>query len=239
MKYTIIHSNTRGHVDLGWLNSYHTFSFGQYFNRTRMGFGALRVVNDDWIKPGGGFPMHHHDNMEIITVVLKGIIEHQDNLNNHQQINAGEIQIMSAGTGIMHSEYNPSPTEELNLFQIWIHPKIRNVSPRYRQKSFVEILNKKNTWHTLITPEGENNSLIINQDAYLYLGEFDSGQTAEPYFSKQSRNGIFVMLIEGEALFNNIPLLARDAILFTEIQNLTCKIIKSAKIMVIEIPLAV
>lgn len=236
MKTTVIRANSRGNVNFGWLNAYHTFSFGEYFDRNRMGFGALRVVNDDFVKPQAGFPLHPHDNMEIITVVLKGTIEHQDSLNHHQQIVAGEIQVMSAGSGIVHSEANPSATEELNLFQIWIHAKLRNIPPRYEQKSFIDILKHKNRWHNLVTADGREQSLTINQDALIAMADFD--QSAASYDLTNSANGIFLMVVAGEiTLGDEISLGNRDAILISDAKQINFEVTKPAKLLLIEVPL--
>lgn len=236
MKTTIIRAQSRGNVNFGWLNAYHTFSFGEYFNRNRMGFGALRVVNDDFVKPQAGFPMHPHDNMEIITIVLNGTIEHRDSLNHHQQIVAGEIQVMSAGSGIIHSEANPSETEELNLFQIWIHPKMRNITPRYQQKSFIDILEHKNCWHTLVTADGREQSLMINQDALIAMADFD--QSVASYTLNNSANGVFLMVVAGGiTLDDGTNLETRDAILISGVAQINFEIIKPAKLLLIEVPL--
>lgn len=237
MKTTVIRANSRGNINFGWLNAYHTFSFGEYSDRNRMGFGALRVVNDDFVKPQAGFPLHPHDNMEIITVVLKGTIEHQDSLNHHQQISAGEIQVMSAGSGIVHSEANPSATEELNLFQIWIHPKLRNISPRYEQKSFIDILEHKNRWHYLVTADGREQSLTINQDALIAMADFDQSAAAR-YDLTNSANGVFLMVVAGEiTLADGTTLENRDAILISDVKQINFAVTKSAKLLLIEVPL--
>lgn len=237
MKTEIIRANSRGHLNFGWLDTYHTFSFGEYFNRERMHFGALRVINDDYIKPDSMFPTHPHNNMEIITVVHNGIIEHQDSMGNWEKITAGEIQIMSAGAGITHSERNPSMTEMLNLFQIWIFPKHRDIKPRYEQKSFAQQLQTRNIWHTLISPDGKNDSLTINQDAFISLAQFDETTEHINYTLKIEGNGVFLMLIDGEIKINETALLPRDAIAISETKQITFTVTKNTRLIAIEVPM--
>jgi redox-sensitive bicupin YhaK (pirin superfamily) len=163
---TIIHTaNSRGHANHGWLDAHHTFSFAGFYNPERVHFGALRVLNDDIVAPGKGFGMHPHDNMEIISIVLKGAIKHKDNMGNEGIVHAGEIQVMSAGTGVHHSEYNPSADEYLNLLQIWLFPQERQVTPRYDQKAF-DPKDRQNTLQLVISPDGEAGSLWIQQQAW-------------------------------------------------------------------------
>lgn len=236
MNTEIIRANSRGHLNFGWLDTYHTFSFGEYFDRNRMNFGALRVINDDYIKPDSMFPTHPHNNMEIITVVHSGTIEHQDSMGNWEKITAGEIQVMSAGSGITHSERNPSMTEDLNLFQIWIFPKYRDIKPGYDQKSFTDRLQQKNIWHTLVTPDGNGDSLKINQDAYISLAEF--AQNAEiVYPIKKAGNGVFLMLINGEIQLDNTTLATRDAIAISETNEVSFKVLKNTRLIAIEVPM--
>lgn len=236
MKTEIIKANTRGHLNFGWLDTHHTFSFGEYFNRNRMNFGALRVINDDNIKPDSMFPTHPHDNMEIITLVHTGTIEHQDSMGNWEKITAGEIQVMSAGSGITHSERNPSTHEELTLFQIWIFPKLKNIKPRYDQKSFVEQLNTKNVWHTLISPDGKNDSLTINQDAFISLAQFDANNH-QIYKLNEKNNGAFIMLIDGEIEIDGAILSTRDAIAISEASQIEFTVNQDTRLIVIEVPM--
>lgn len=238
MKAQLITANSRGHLNFGWLDAHHTFSFGEYFNRHRMNFGALRVLNDDLIAPQSMFPLHPHNNMEIITVVLSGTIEHQDSMGNKEQITAGEIQVMSAGSGIYHSEANPDNDIILNSFQIWIMPKLRNITPRYAQQSFIPQLTQHNIWHTIVTPDGQNNTLMINQDAYLSLGNFDAHQTQQySYALKKSGNGIFLMVIEGSITIDNYTLAHRDAIMLEDCAHISFTVDKSCRLLLIEVPM--
>jgi len=237
MKTEIIRANSRGHLNFGWLDTYHTFSFGEYFDRNRMNFGALRVINDDYIKPDSMFPTHPHNNMEIITIVHNGTIEHQDSMGNWEKITAGEIQVMSAGSGITHSERNPSISEMLSLFQIWIFPKHRDIKPRYDQKSFSERMQQKNIWHTLVTPDGNNDTLAINQDAFISMAQFDAGNAELSYQLQKSGNGIFIMLIDGEIEVSDTTLITRDAISISETEQIKFKALQNTRLVAIEVPL--
>ena len=208
---TIIHkADTRGHVNHGWLNAKHSFSFAGYYNPERVHFGALRVLNDDIVAPSMGFGMHPHDNMEIITIPLKGALKHKDNMGNEGVINAGDVQVMSAGTGVMHSEFNPSATEEVNLFQIWLFPNIKNAAPRYDQKTF-NVAERKNKFQEIVSPDKNNGGLWINQNAYFSLADIDNAQSLN-YKIHHPENGIYLILISGKILVENNVLEKRDAI---------------------------
>ena len=170
---TIYHSaETRGNANHGWLKANHSFSFAQYYDPERMNFGALRVLNDDTIAPGKGFGTHPHDNMEIITIPLKGDLEHKDSMGNVGVINEGEIQVMSAGTGVYHSEYNKNKDKPINLLQLWVIPKTRNVKPRYDQKSLREY-KKTNAFYQILSPNQDDGGMWIHQDAWFHMGEFN------------------------------------------------------------------
>lgn len=238
MEKTIIRAESRGHVNFGWLDTWHTFSFGEYHNRERMHFGALRVVNDDFIAAGGKFPPHPHSNMEIITIVLSGKVEHQDSLGNKEYIKAGEIQVMSAGSGIVHSEANPSLEEALSLFQIWIYPREQNFAPRYATRNFISQLQTlKNQWQLLVSPLQNSEQLKINQDAYLLLGEFDDSTISHSYQLNSSTNGLFLMVVEGSIKIENELLEPRDAIMVVDTYKLEFKIEKRTRILAIEVPI--
>ncbi|HET9053803.1 MAG TPA: pirin family protein, partial [Cyclobacteriaceae bacterium] len=190
---TIIHkAETRGHANHGWLNSHHTFSFAGYYDPSRINFGALRVLNDDIVTGGRGFGQHPHDNMEIISIPLKGALEHGDNTGGHGIIKSGEVQIMSAGSGIAHSEKNASATETVNFLQIWVFPKVKNIQPRYDQKLFPaeERINK---FQTVVSPEKDGKGLWINQDAWFSLGKMKAGFTTEYTLNKTS-NGVYAFV---------------------------------------------
>ena len=205
---TLRKSNDRGHADHGWLQSFHTFSFASYYDPSHIHFRKLRVFNEDIIAGGGGFPTHGHDNMEIITVVISGILEHKDSMGNTAQICPGEVQVMSAGSGITHSEANPSKSEPLHLFQIWLFPKTNDTPPSYRQKDFSSDA-KENKWTQYVSPDGADGSLSIDQDAFLYgisLTEGTSTQHALP----EKRHG-FIHLISGMVVANGQMMSASDA----------------------------
>lgn len=238
MKIQLVPANSRGHLNFGWLDAHHTFSFGEYYNRNMMHFGALRVLNDDLIAPQSMFPLHPHNNMEIITVVLSGTIEHQDSMGNKAQVTAGEIQVMSAGSGIYHSEANPDDKIMLNSFQIWIMPKLRDITPRYDQQSFISQLNTHNCWHTIVTPDGRNATLMINQDAFLSLGNFDAAHPKKhTYTRQQTGNGIFLMVIEGSITLDNHQLNRRDAVMIEDSAQISFIANQDCRLLVIEVPM--
>lgn len=208
---TLFHPATgRGHIRMGWLDTYHSFSFGQYFDRHKMHFGMLRVLNDDTIAPASGFGMHPHDNMEIITIPLSGTLRHEDSLGSAGTISAGEIQIMSAGTGIVHSEANPSPDEPVKLFQIWIFPEQQNLKPRYEQFRLPENLSR-NQWHTLVSPTGGEGMAKIFQRAWISRGHLDAN-TKLSYTIQHPENGVYALVVDGEANIAGHSLKNRDAL---------------------------
>ncbi len=235
MKLTVHKAGCRGHADHGWLNTWHSFSFAGYYNPDRMHFGALRVLNDDTIQAGMGFGTHPHDNMEIITIVLEGELEHRDSMGNGSVITPGEVQVMSAGTGIQHSEFNHSATNELSLLQIWVFPDQKNVVSRYGQARFQD-KEMHGKWRTVVSPDGAANSLWIHQQAWFSLGEFEPG-TTDDYQLKKSGNGIYVFLISGELEIGAEVLNPRDALGIEEIESEFClKIIQKSKVLVMEVP---
>lgn len=236
MKQVLYPANERGFNDIGWLKANFSFSFGPYYNPEKENFGALRVLNDDIIAGGKGFGAHPHDNMEIATIVLKGALEHKDSMGNVGVINAGDVQVMSAGTGIMHSEYNPSPTEATQSLQIWIFPKERNIKPRYDQKSFVEAL-VHNQLTTLISPDkNAKDTLWLNQDTTFSMGNFDAGQQVN-YSIKTPGNGAYVFVLEGSATIGGNQLNKRDAIGVYDISSFTVETNSETQLLVIEVPM--
>jgi redox-sensitive bicupin YhaK (pirin superfamily) len=235
MKYSIIKSTSRGGADHGWLQAKHSFSFAQFYNEKMIHFGQLRVLNDDIIAPGMGFGTHPHDNMEIVTIPLSGAISHRDSTGGEGTIPAGDVQVMSAGSGVTHSEFNASKTEFLNLFQIWIFPNKKNVEPRYDQKSF-DVKSLPNQFHLLVSPDARENSLMIHQDAFIKRGVFDAGSVISLALENTS-NGIYMMVIDGEISINDEELRKRDAISLTDIHSVEILIGKAADILVIEVPL--
>jgi quercetin 2,3-dioxygenase len=204
-------ANERGHAEHGWLDSYHTFSFASYYDPEWMGFRSLRVINDDLVMPGMGFGTHPHRDMEIITYVLTGALEHKDSMGNGRIIRPGEVQYMAAGTGIQHSEFNPSPDEAVHLLQIWIQPEQRGLKPRYAEKSMADA--PKGRFNLVVSQAGRDGSLSINQDADLYLARLDEGGTAS-HALKPSRHA-WLHVAEGEVKLNGDTLKGGDAAAFS------------------------
>lgn len=236
---TILHkAEDRGHANHGWLQANHSFSFANYFDRDKMQFGALRVLNDDNIAPKMGFGTHPHDNMEIITIPLSGILKHRDNMGQDwQPVLSGEVQVMSAGTGVQHSEINGSVEEALNLFQIWIIPNERNVAPRYDQKAF-DPEDRKNKLQTLVTcvTNQHEGSLKIHQDAVLSRIDLSKG-TSFDYQLQSSNHGVYVMTIQGALQIGDNILQKRDALGVLETEKFSIKASEDAEILFIEVPM--
>lgn len=235
MKTILYPSKERGYVNHGWLKTYHSFSFGSWYNEKKIRFGMLRVLNDDTIAPGTGFGMHPHDNMEIITILLQGVLEHRDSMGNMGRIQPGEIQAMSAGSGILHSEYNPSTTEETKLFQIWVFPKLKNILPRYEQRRFD--VYEQNKFQVVVSPEKNDKTIWINQDAYFSLGNFEKERTVN-YTLHRKGNGTYIMVVEGEVEIEGKKLSRRDAIGIYDTDKIFVKINScNSEILVIEVPM--
>ena len=235
MKTIFYPANERGTNGIGWLKANFSFSFGPYYNPEKMNFGVLRVLNDDIIAAGRGFGTHPHDNMEIITIPLKGALEHKDSMGNIGVVHAGEVQVMSAGTGIMHSEYNHSHTADANTLQIWLFPKEMNIEPRYDQKSFADNL-KLNELTTLISPDKTSNALWINQDATFSMGDFEVGQTIN-YTIKTPGNGAYIFVIEGSVKINGLALNKRDAIGVYDTSSLFIENEALTRLLIMDIPM--
>jgi quercetin 2,3-dioxygenase len=235
MKKRLIKAETRGHANHGWLNAYHSFSFASYHDDGRIHFGALRVLNDDTIAAGMGFGMHPHDNMEIITIPLKGALEHKDSMGNHGVIRAGNIQVMSAGTGIQHSEFNHSKTEECKLFQIWIFPNKKNAEPRYDQKT-LNVSERKNKFQQIVSPDKNAEGSWINQDAWFHMASLDKG-TELAYQMKKEADGIYLIVIEGEVDVEGETLKRRDAIEITEAASIRLKANENSEVLLMEVPM--
>jgi redox-sensitive bicupin YhaK (pirin superfamily) len=236
MKTTYHSAETRGNASHGWLNANHSFSFAQYYNPKRMNFGALRVLNDDTIAPGMGFGTHPHDNMEIITIPLEGDLEHKDSMGNVGTINEGEIQVMSAGTGIQHSEYNKNPDKSINLLQLWVIPNANNVSPRYDQKSIRE-LKKNNAFYQVLSPYTDDDGMWIHQEAWFHLGEFDKITETE-YQIKKNGNGVYIFVIEGSLTVVNQVLNKRDALGVWEADKISFVAQPDSKVLLVEVPMS-
>lgn len=235
---TIVHkANTRGHANHGWLDSHHTFSFAGYHNPSRVHFGVLRVLNDDIVKGGMGFGQHPHDNMEIISIPLKGSLEHGDNTGGHGIIKSGEVQIMSAGSGIAHSEKNASPNQEVNFLQIWVFPKERNIKPRYDQKEF-SAESRINKFQTVVSPEKGSSALWINQDAWFHLGNLKKGTQVE-YELKAKDSGVYAFIIEGDVTIADQKLNRRDGLGVWETGKLSVSADSDAEVLLMEVPMNV
>lgn len=233
---TIVHkAETRGHANHGWLNTHHTFSFANYYNPERVHFGVLRVLNDDWIASGEGFGKHPHDNMEIITIPLKGGVEHHDSMGNKGIINSGEVQVMSAGTGIFHSEYNPNKEKELELLQIWVFPNKKNVTPRYQQLSIAD-LQKENDLYQILSPNADDSGVWIYQQAWFHLGDLCKGWTGK-YTLKSENSGVYAFLIEGEATIAGKDLKRRDGIGISETSDFEITVQSDSKLLLMEVPM--
>lgn len=233
---TILHkSETRGHANHDWLNTRHTFSFANYYNPERVNFGVLRVLNDDWIAAGEGFGTHPHDNMEIITIPVAGVVEHKDSMGNHGIISAGEIQVMSAGTGIFHSEYNHEKTKALELFQIWVFPNKKNVTPRYDQISLADI-EKVDEFYQILSPNPNDQGVWIHQNAWFHMGDFSEGWEGK-YELKGKQNSVYFFVIEGNVTVAGQKLNRRDGLGVTEAESIDIKVNSLTKLLVMEVPL--
>ena len=235
MKFQIYKAASRGFADHGWLKAKHSFSFANYYHPDKVHFGALRVLNDDEIAGGGGFPKHPHDNMEIITIPLSGSMAHEDSMGNASTIRAGEIQVMSAGTGIFHSEFNASKEVALNLFQIWIFPNKKNVTPRYDQIK-INTLNEDNELFQILSPHKDDDGVWIHQDAWFHMGKY-SIDKEETYALKKNGNGLYIMVIDGEIELADTTLKKRDAIAISNTQKVNFKTNIGTKVLLIEVPL--
>jgi quercetin 2,3-dioxygenase len=227
--------NERGQADFGWLKANFSFSFGQWYNAEKVHFGALRVLNDDIIAGGAGFGTHPHDNMEIVTIPLKGALAHKDSTGGEGIINAGDVQIMSAGSGVKHSEYNASATDAANTLQVWVFPKVKNITPRYDQKTY-NLADRKNKWQVVVSPEKDANSLWINQDCIFALTDLDAENNLD-YTLKFAGNGVYFFVLEGSATIANQPLATKDAVGVSDTNNATVTTTTGAKILAIEVPM--
>ena len=238
MENIVLHkANTRGHADHGWLNAHHSFSFANYYSPDRMNFGVLRVLNDDIIAGGMGFGTHPHKDMEIITIPLKGDLEHKDSMGNTGVIKHNDVQSMSAGTGIYHSEYNKNKDKEVNLLQIWVIPKANNLTPKYDQITFNPD-DRKNKLQQIVSPSKDDAGTWINQDAWFHLGNLDKGFAAD-YTIRKKGNGVYVFVIEGDVTINGQALNKRDGMGLWDIDKINIKADANAEILVMEVPMTV
>ena len=236
MKNTILHkADTRGHADHGWLNAYHSFSFASWYNPERVQFGMLRVLNDDTVAAGMGFGTHPHDNMEIITIPLEGDLAHKDSMGNAATIKTGDVQVMSAGTGIQHSEYNPNDNQQTKLFQIWLFPKYQNVAPRYQQIT-LDLSHQKNNFAQILSPNADDEGVWIHQDAWFHMGNLDKGIIID-YNRKKEGNGLYIFVIKGSIKVDGQQLEERDGLGITDFDKVTFEATEDNEILLMEVPM--
>lgn len=238
MKNTVLHqAETRGHANHGWLDSHHTFSFASYHNPERMHFGVLRVLNDDIVDAGMGFGTHPHENMEIISIPLEGDLEHKDSMGNKKLIKQGDIQVMSAGTGVQHSEYNPNADKPSKFLQIWVFPNQRNVTPRYDQITLNEN-DRLNKFEQIISPNPNEKGVWIHQNAWFHLGKFDEGKSLT-YQIKDKENGVYAFIINGKATIQGQALHHRDGFGMWNVDEIKITIDSpETEILLMDVPMA-
>ena len=235
MKKIIHKSNSRGYYDYGWLKTNHTFSFNEYYNPERMKFGMLRVLNDDFVSAGEGFGTHPHNDMEIVSIPLSGALAHKDSTGTEEVIYPNDIQVMSAGTGILHSEYNHSEKSETNFLQLWIFPDKKGHTPRYDQKTFEPEM-RKNKLMTIVSPDKSKGNLWLNQDAYLSMADLDKGNSVN-YKIRTKGNGVYIFLIEGKISVADEILSKRDSLGISEADELLLKAEENSRLLIIEVPM--
>jgi len=235
MKKIIHRAESRGKAEWGWLHTAHSFSFARYYDPERMGFGLLRVLNDDYVEPNTGFGTHPHDNMEIITIILDGQLQHKDSMGSGSIIHKGEVQVMSAGSGVTHSEMNPSKTEVVNLFQLWIFPKEQNIKPRYDQKKY-PVEERTNTLKTVASGFKKNDELYIHQNAAITLGNAEKG-TELIYKSNKQGNGFYILIIDGKIKIEDEELNERDAIGIWETSEVKISAKENSDFLIVEVPM--
>lgn len=234
MKKIIHRSEDRGKAEHGWLHTNFSFSFAEYYDPEKMGFGLIRVLNDDIVEPGKGFGMHPHNNMEIITIILDGELQHKDSMGNGSVIKKDEVQVMSAGTGILHSEFNPSTTAAVSLLQIWIYPKEKNIKPRYDQKKF-SATERKNKFQTVVSGISSNGPLYIHQDASLSLISLEKDNSIN-YENHKKGNAVYLFVIDGHISIDDEDLFRRDAAGISETDEIPFKAAENSEVLLIEIP---
>ncbi len=236
MKNTILHkADTRGDANHGWLHSKHSFSFANYYNPERMHFGVLRVLNDDTVAAGMGFGTHPHDNMEIISIPLEGDLEHKDSMGNTTVIKNGDIQVMSAGTGIQHSEYNKNKDSQVKFLQIWVFPNKKNVTPRYDQIT-LKLEDRHNKLQQILSPNSDDAGVWIHQNAWFHLGKFDKGHSVD-YTIKSKGNGLYIFNLNGDLLVNDQVVDARDGFGVWDIDKITLKADTDTEFLIMEVPM--
>jgi hypothetical protein len=238
MKNTVLHkADTRGHADHGWLNSRNTFSFADYYDPERIHFGALRVLNDDTVEAGMGFGKHPHDNMEIISIPLVGDLEHKDSMGNTSVIKHGDVQVMSAGTGIFHSEFNRNKDQVLKFLQIWVYPNKKNVTPRYDQIT-LNIADRHNKLQQILSPNADDAGVWIYQKAWFHLGQFDKDFSMD-YNIKEKGNGVYAFVLKGDVTINDQQLQTRDGFGIWDIEKLHIVANTDTEILLMEVPMKI
>lgn len=235
MKSVLHKANTRGGADHGWLKSQHSFSFANYYNPERMNFGVLRVLNDDVVAESQGFGTHPHDNMEIISIPLEGDLEHKDSMGNTSVIKEGDVQAMSAGTGIFHSEFNKNNDKLVKFLQIWVFPREREVTPRYDQVTLTDI-ETENRFYQVLSPNPDDQGVWIHQDAWFHLGKFEAGKE-DTYEIKKKGNGVYAFVIDGDVTIGEQALNKRDAYGVWDTEKITVKADSDAKVLLIDVPM--
>jgi redox-sensitive bicupin YhaK (pirin superfamily) len=236
MANSVLHkSETRGDADHGWLHSRHTFSFADYYDPERVHFGMLRVLNDDTVAAGMGFGTHPHDNMEIISIPLEGDLEHKDSMGNISVIKHGDVQVMSAGTGITHSEYNKNKDVPVKFLQIWVFPRVRNVEPRYDQIT-LNIEDRHNKIQQILSPNPDDEGVWIYQNAWFYIGKFDKGFKAD-FNLKTKGNGVYTFILSGKVAINDQELASRDGLGIWDVEKITIKADSEAEFLLMEVPM--
>ena len=237
MTNSILHkAATRGDADHGWLHSRHTFSFADYYDPDRVHFGMLRVLNDDFVAAGQGFGTHPHDNMEIISIPLEGDLEHKDSMGNVSVIKRGDVQVMSAGTGITHSEYNRNKDKPVKFLQIWVIPNLRNVEPRYDQIT-LNVSDRHNKLQQILSPNPDDAGVWIYQKAWFHLGQFDKGFSSD-YVLKEKGNGVYAFILSGDVTINNQELNSRDGFGIWDVDKLSIEANTDAELLLMEVPMS-
>ena len=235
---TVLHkAGSRGHANHGWLDSHHTFSFASYYNPDRVHFGVLRVLNDDIVAPGKGFSTHPHDNMEIVSIPLEGDLEHKDSMGNVTVIKQGDVQVMSAGTGVYHSEYNKNNDKEVKFLQIWVFPNKKNVEPRYDQISIRDI-EQDDAFYQVLSPNSDDQGVWVHQKAWFHLGNFKSAKKVS-YTMNDSGNGLYVFVLEGSAKVEGQELEARDGFGIWDTQEVKFEPTPGSRLLLMEVPMSV
>ncbi|MEZ4888907.1 MAG: pirin family protein [Chitinophagales bacterium] len=236
---TVLHkAQTRGHANHGWLDSHHSFSFANYYNPQRMNFGVLRVLNDDSVSAGRGFSTHPHDNMEIISIPLEGDLEHKDSMGNVAVIKQGDVQVMSAGTGIFHSEYNKNKDKDVKFLQIWVFPNKKDVTPRYDQITLNET-DSHNQLQQILSPNADDDGVWVHQNAWFHLGKLEKGTNVSYQVNAPTTNGVYAFVLDGTVKIEGQELGKRDGFGLWEVENIDIEASEDARVLLMEVPMAI